>query len=353
LQVFAYASGVTDQILTIEVRWRDGYDRAMPDPGEGGTGWILLHNASVLGRGTSTLLLASLPARVGATAYVPSAGLGALVTEVDAAGGFATVLLEIERFPSRYASIWEQYDGVPWQARHGISAAEYQQTFTDLATQGYRLTDVDVHTGKGQPRFSSIWRLESGPAWQARHGLTSDQYQHTFDEMNATGYRPLCVSGYDVGGQAHYAAVWSKEGGPPWIARHGLSADQYQEMFNSLPAQGFRPIRVNAYTVAGQDRFATIWHQRDGSQWLARHGLSSEEYQQLFNQLTGQGWRLLDVGGYGSGGQDRYVCLWEQASGPGWEARHGLTPFQHQQEFTSQLARGNRLIRISGHNPWG
>jgi hypothetical protein len=124
-------------------------------------------------------------------------------------------------------------------------------------------------------------------------------------------------------------------------------------MFNSLPAQGFRPIRVNAYTVAGQDRFATIWHQRDGSQWLARHGLSSEEYQQLFNQLTGQGWRLLDVGGYGSGGQDRYVCLWEQASGPGWEARHGLTPFQHQQEFTSQLARGNRLIRISGHNPWG
>lgn len=352
-EVFAYATGVTDETLTVEVRWRDGYDRAMPDPGEGGIGWVVLHSASSLGRSTSTLQLVALPARVGATSYVASAAVGISVTEVDAAGGFVTMELEVERNSSHYASVWEQHDGVAWQARHGISAAEYQQTFTELANQGYRLTDVDVHTGNGQPRFSGIWRLEDGPAWQARHGLTSDQYQQTFDEMASMGYRLLCVSGYDVDGQAYYAGIWAREDGPAWEARHGLTADQYQELFDTLPARGFRPVRVNAYTVAGRDLFATIWYQQDGPTWQAHHGLSSEEYQRLFDDLTQQGWKLLDVAGYGSGGQDRYVCLWAQSSGPAWEARHGLTPFLHQQEFTAQLAKGHRLVRISGHNPWG
>jgi hypothetical protein len=352
-RVFAYATGVTDQALTVEARWRDGYDQGMPDPGEGGAGWVVLHNASALGQGTSTLQIGSLPARVGAATYVSAAGLGVRVTEVDAAAGFATVALELERFTARYASVWEQGDGVAWQARHGISAADYQQTFTELATQGYRLVDIDVHTSKGQPCFSGIWRLQGGAAWQGRHGLTSDQYQHTFDKMAATGFRLLCVSGYDLGGEAHYGAVWTQDPGPAWLARHGLDAGQYQALFDTLPAQGFRPMRVNAYTVGGRDLFATVWHQQDGPPWLARHGLSSQQHQQLFDELAPQGWRLIDVSGYGSGGQDRYVSLWEHTGGPAWAARHGLTPFQHQQEFDAEVASGQRLVRISGHNPLG
>ncbi|MBM0106553.1 hypothetical protein JM946_17630 [Steroidobacter sp. S1-65] len=352
-RVFAFASGVTNQFLTVEARWRDEYDRGMPDPGEGGAGWVLAHEASALGPGTSTTLLASLPARQGASAYVPKAQLGIAVKSVDAQAGVVSLALEVERFTSRYASIWEPLDGVAWQARHGISPAEYQQTFTALATEGYRLVDVDVHSSKGSPRFSGIWRKEGGPAWEARHGLNSDQYQHTFNDLTARGFRPLCVSGYAEGGQARYAAVWSKEGGPAWIARHGLDANQYQNLFGTLPSQGFRPWRVNGYTVAGQDRFATIWRQTGGERWLARHGLTADEYQRLFNELASQGWRLIDVSGYGANGQDRYVCIWELVGGPAWEARHGLTPFLHQQEFNAQIGRGHRLTRISGHNPFG
>lgn len=352
-RVLAFASGVTSQILTVEARWRDGYDRGMPDPGEGGAGWVLAHEASALGPGTSTVLLASLPARQGATTYVPKAQLAISVKAVDAGAGVVSLALEVERFTSRYSSIWEPLDGVAWQARHGISAADYQQTFTELATQGYRLVDVDVHSGKGSPRFSGVWRKEGGPAWEARHGLNSDQYQHTFDDLTFRGFRPICVSGYAEGGQARYAAVWSKEGGPAWIARHGLDANQYQSLFGTLPSQGFRPWRINAYTVAGQDRFATIWRQTGGGEWLARHGLTPEEYQRLFDELVPQGWRLIDVSGYGSNGQDRYACLWERTGGPAWEARHGLTPFLHQQEFDAQIGRGRRLVRISGHNPFG
>jgi hypothetical protein len=322
----------------------------MPDPGVGGVGWVLLHEASALGPGASTLLVGSLPARLGARTYVPKAALGVSVDVVDPGSNTVEITLEVERFPSRYASIWAPSDGVAWQARHGVSAADYQQAFTELATQGYRLVDVDVHRGGSQSRFSGIWRREDGPAWEARHGLNSDQYQHTFDDLTFRGFRPLCVSGYEENGQARYAAVWSQEGGPDWIARHGLDAGAYQALFEALPAQGFRPWRVNGYTVGGQDLFAAIW-RREGGEWLARHGLSADEHQQLFDELAPQGWRLIDVSGYGSGGQDRYVALWERGAGA-WSARHGLTPFRHQQAFEDAVGRGERIVRISGHNPF-
>ena len=54
-------------------------------------------------------------------------------------------------------------------------------------------------------------RLEA--QWQARHGLTPEQYQSTFDDLSKQGYRLKTVSGYVSGGE-RYAALWVKEPGP-------------------------------------------------------------------------------------------------------------------------------------------
>ena len=42
-------------------------------------------------------------------------------------------------------------------------------------------------------------------AWQARHGLTLAQYQSTFDQLVAQGYRLELVSGYSAAGQDRIA----------------------------------------------------------------------------------------------------------------------------------------------------
>jgi hypothetical protein len=70
-----------------------------------------------------------------------------------------------------------------------------------------------------------------------------------------------------------------------------------------------------------------------GGPWQARHGLTSAQYQNVFNELTGQGYRLIDVSGYSVGGQDRYAAIWEKREGPAWQARHGLTSAQYQNVF--------------------
>jgi basic membrane lipoprotein Med (substrate-binding protein (PBP1-ABC) superfamily) len=98
----------------------------------------------------------------------------------------------------RYAAIWEQSSGSAWQARDGLTSAEYQTTFNQLVSQGYRLVDVSGYSVNGQDRYAAIWEQSSGSAWQARHGLTSAEYQTTFNQLVSQGYRLVDVSGYSV-----------------------------------------------------------------------------------------------------------------------------------------------------------
>ncbi|MEZ5853426.1 MAG: hypothetical protein R3D67_01270 [Hyphomicrobiaceae bacterium] len=240
-----------------------------------------------------------------------------------------------------------------WVARHGLSSQAYQAEFDKLVGQGYRLTHVSGYGVGGQDRYAAIWEKRGGPRWIARHGLSSAAYQAEFNKLVGQGYRLTQVSGYGVGGQDRYAAIWEKRSGPQWVARHGLSSAAYQAEFNKLVGQGYRLTHVSGYGVGGKDRYAAIWEKRSGPRWIARHGLSSAAYQAEFNKLVGQGYRLTHLSGYGVGGQDRYAAIWEKRGGPRWIARHGLSSQGYQAEFNKLVGQGYRLTQVSGYGVAG
>ncbi|MEH1924768.1 MAG: hypothetical protein V7L07_27410 [Nostoc sp.] len=249
----------------------------------------------------------------------------------------------------RYAAIWVKSGGAAWEARHGLTSAQYQATFDKLVGQGYRLVDVSGYGVNGQDRYAAIWVKSGGPAWQARHGLTSAQYQATFDKLVGEGYRLVHVSGYSVNGKDRYAAIWEKSDSPAWEARHGLTSAQYQATFDKLVGEGYRLVDVSGYSVNGQDRYAAIWVKSGGPAWQARHGLTSAQYQATFDKLVGEGYRLVHVSGYGVNGQNRYAAIWEKSDSPAWQARHGLTSAQYQATFDKLVGEGYRLVDVSGY----
>lgn len=48
-------------------------------------------------------------------------------------------------------------------------------------------------------------------------------------------------------GPAQFAAIWVKQAGPDWVARHGMTSQQYQEELDKQTKQGFCPIDVTGY----------------------------------------------------------------------------------------------------------
>ena len=104
--------------------------------------------------------------------------------------------------------------------------------------------------------------------------MTSGEYQRTFDQLLQQGYRLVRVSGYEFGDEALYAAIWSQSEGPAFEARHGMTSNGYQSVFNDLSSKGYRLTWVSGYTVGGQPRYAAIFEKKSGPAWFARHGLT-------------------------------------------------------------------------------
>jgi len=63
----------------------------------------------------------------------------------------------------------------------------------------------------------------------ARHGLSGAEYLAECNKWTGQGYRLEQVSGYGVGDQVFYTAIWEKKAGSDYIARHGLTGAEYQD----------------------------------------------------------------------------------------------------------------------------
>jgi energy-coupling factor transporter ATP-binding protein EcfA2 len=214
---------------------------------------------------------------------------------------------------ARYAAIWEKRNGPPWEARSGLTSAQYQQTSDDLTKRGYRPAQVTAYGIGGQAFFAGIWEQRSGPDWQARHDMTASEYQGVSDDLKGQGYRLTDVSGYNVGGQVRYAAIWEKSNWPPCEARYGLTLAQYQQTFDDLTKRGYRLVHVSAYGIDGQAFYACIWEQRSGPNWLAITAVTAAEYERVSDDMKDQGFQLTEVSGYEVGGHDYYAAIWEKS----------------------------------------
>jgi len=267
----------------------------------------------------------------------------------NASGDAGQDRVALSRFNTRFASLFDKGDGSAWQARHGMSAEVYQTTFDLLVGQGYRLTYVNGYSEGIGSRYNAVWQLRDGPAWQARHGLTNDQYQAVFDDLVQQGYRLVCVSGYAENGEARYAGIWEQQQGPDWQARHGLSRSQYQQTFDQMAAAGFAAVQVCGYRVNVDVRFAAIWERRPGLRWIGRHGLTSSEYQKAFDEQLAAGYRLVSISGYSDTGIARYAAIWHDDGPRDWQARHGLDAAGYQQAFDALKDFGFRPTQVCGY----
>ncbi len=238
-----------------------------------------------------------------------------------------------------------------WVARHGLSSVQYQQSFDDFVNSGYCLKSVSGYQQGNRARYTGVWSKDNCKPFQARHGLTPNQYQSVFNDLTQKGYRLTYVNGYSVGNQPYYSAIWEKSSGPAYIARHGLTESQYLNQKKVYAKQGFRPVHVSAFTVGSLPRFAAIF-QKGVSGSFTRHDMTSAKYQQLFNKASKKGYRVKVVSGYRKGGQDRYVAIFTKRPGvnSSWQARHGVPSGQYQQVFDGIIANNLQPAYVEGFN---
>ena len=246
-----------------------------------------------------------------------------------------------------FVASWDKDAPVAWTARHGLTNAGYQKTFDEMAAQGFRLRSVSGYDVGGKDHYAAIWDKSAGAPYVARHNLSSADYQAQFDQLLSLGYRLRMVNGYGVNGSARFAALWEKVGGPAWSARHNLTSDDYQTIFNQMQQQGYRLRWVSTYAVGGSDRYAAIWDKSTGPAWQARHRMEEAAFRVHSQQMIAQGYDLICAGAASMGGKDYYAGLWEKKAVQSI-AHHGMTSGGYQLKFEEMVAQGFQPRFVTG-----
>jgi hypothetical protein len=118
-----------------------------------------------------------------------------------------------------------------------------------------------------------------------------------FNELVPQGYRPRWATVHTFGGEARYAIVMERAGGPAWVARHGLNEAGFHSASNQFEADGYVLVCADATSVGGVDRFLGIW-ERSATPQVSQHGLTGVGLQANYDQLVPQGYRPRFVSGY-------------------------------------------------------
>ncbi len=250
-----------------------------------------------------------------------------------------------------------------FQAYHGVTGAQHQANFNNLSAQGFRMISLSVYGDPGDARYAAVWVQRHGAAWVAVHGVNSAGYQSFFNNWTAKGFVPVLVSATGTSSDAIFAAVFEQGIHGAWFARHGMTsgpetnAGTFQNLNKTAFDQKMILRSVGIYGTASDRRYVAVWHANPGFvKWHVHPSDTGASYQVAFNaetQLPGYqlaGYRPAYVALSG----DHIYCsvFKDDVVGP-WVARHGMTSADYQTEFDKQNAAGFYPILVQGGGTGG
>lgn len=185
------------------------------------------------------------------------------------------------------------------------------------------------------------------PLFEAYHGVSPDEHQRRFDRLSATGYRMISLSVYGPPKGARYAAVWVQRPGPNYVAFHGRSAANYQSMIDTLTPQGFVPVLLSATGGPGGEIFAGVFEQL-GTSWAGRHGITADELDSDAQSNAKSGLQLTELSCYGTAAQPLFAAVWQQLPSSlhesWWRSFDGST---YEQLFDAIAGHANRPFLVA------
>lgn len=211
-------------------------------------------------------------------------------------------------------------DGISWTAQYGYEPKKFGYTIKDLRNKGYFPMQVQGYNIGKDPtegplrRFNGIWhKYIDGRTvrWELLVDSTKDQVTAALHKFPPKGHRLVSVSGYGIGSEQRFTAVFQRTPGPDWKAGLGMRREEYQRREEELRIRGFYPADLSVYNIKGTTWFSAIWQREDdkSDKSMARFGMTAKELENWFNQYKEKGYEPMTVCGYLEHGSLKYAAI--------------------------------------------
>ncbi len=279
--------------------------------------------------------------------------------------GYRMISLSVYGDPTdaRYAAVWVQREGPAWVATHNVSSADYQSFFNHWTANGYAPVLVSATGDGGNAVFAAVFEQAVPAGWLARHNMPSgsDTTAGTFQQQVALAHsQNLVIRSFAIYGSAddrRYAAVWFPNPGVvKWHVHPADSATDYKGAFvaeTQLPGYHLAAYRPAYVTLSNDSIYCSVFKDDVIGPWLARHNMTAADYQTVFTQQTANGFYPICVQGGGVGDQIRYAAIFAQNDIPlsrHWSVTghtvHALAGFDRAMQ-TFMQANGVRAAQLT------
>lgn len=178
-------------------------------------------------------------------------------------------------------------------------------------------------------------------------GVVDADYSSAWNHWKDLGYAPVNLSGVEKSGAAtRYSGLWHKDPSiANWTSKRGLTATAYQTLWEQLIGQGYRVLDLDAHVVSGTPYYDAIWiREQGGSKGFKSHRiLTLAQLDAKMAEYAGQRLRPIRVNGYRVGSQTYYAAVW---------VADGLTDFGYKRDLTSaDYASWWTFYKNAGYRP--
>jgi CubicO group peptidase (beta-lactamase class C family) len=175
-----------------------------------------------------------------------------------------------------------------------IGSGAFQATFNNEASNGFGPVIIAATGPASNPLFAAVFEPQN-PIPLTRHGLLSGSSNdtNTIQGMNALAKQQGLIlrwaASYGDSSNQRFAAIWVPNPGKTMWNADGVaeSGNDYQSRFNAQTSQWCRPAFV---TLNPTPQYLSVFVDSEVvGGWHARHGITANEYQQEFNTWTAKG----------------------------------------------------------------
>jgi len=193
-----------------------------------------------------------------------------------------------------------------------LTAAQYQQTFDQQAAEGYGPVIIAATGSGSDPLFAGVWEPQD-PIPLTRFGLTSGAVtdQATIQGLNYSqrqaGQILRWAASYGSHTDPYFAAIWGPNTGNVAWNNGGLVDDPntYQGRFGAETSAWCRPSFV---TLDADNYYMSLFVADEVGPWQARHNMTPSQYQTQFDTLTAQGYFPICVQAAGADAASAHIA---------------------------------------------
>ena len=204
--------------------------------------------------------------------------------------------------------------------------------------------------------WTGRYLTETNLAWASHRNLSHEQYSARFEEYRDRGYIITDVGVNTDGSDPQYSMVWHDNvDGRGWAQWRNLTSDGYNEKWQEYTDDGYRPLTIEAYPMGGELRFAGIWiENKEEIDWWSRRNMTNESFKDHFEDRRDEGMRPIDLEVYDTSDGPRISSIWyENVDNVAWAHFRNMSREEYLDKSGDYWDDGYRTIDFESYEIGG